>query len=81
VTSAEESEALGVPLHSPAFLFERTTVAVSGRPMEFVRSFYRGDRYQLVTELTPARSRNGRVVPTDARRSGPVSTSREEDTQ
>ena len=67
VTSAEESEALGVPLHSPAFLFERTTLTVSGRPMEFVRSFYRGDRYQLVTELTPSRSRNGRVVLGDAR--------------
>jgi GntR family transcriptional regulator len=81
VTSAEESEALGVPLHSPAFLFERTTLAVSGRPMEFVRSFYRGDRYQLVTELTPARSRNGRVVLTDARAPVTRSTQREEDVQ
>jgi len=80
VTSAEESEALGVPLHSPAFLFERTTLTVSGRPMEFVRSFYRGDRYQLVTELTPSRSRNGRVTLTDARSLvTPRSTTREED--
>jgi len=61
VTSEEESEALGVPLHSPAFLFERTTLAQSGRPIEFVRSFYRGDRYRLVTELLPRRGRNGRV--------------------
>jgi GntR family transcriptional regulator len=79
VTSAEESEALGVPLHSPAFLFERTTLTVSGRPMEFVRSFYRGDRYQLVTELTPSRSRNGRVVLGDARSVVTRSTPREED--
>ena len=45
VTNEEESEALGVPLHSPAFLFERTThsrdrrhrrvrpVALSRRPV------------------------------------------------
>ena len=31
VTNEEESEALGVPLHSPAFLFERTTRASAGR--------------------------------------------------
>src|ERR671926_1028956 len=42
VTNDEESEALGVPLHSPAFLFERTTRADSGRIVEFVRSIYRG---------------------------------------
>ncbi len=62
VTNEEESEVLGVPLHTPAFLFERTTVAESGRTVEFVRSIYRGDRYRLVAELTPQRSRNGRVA-------------------
>jgi GntR family transcriptional regulator len=51
VTNEEESSALGVPLHSPAFLFERTTRAESGEIVEFVRSIYRGDRYRLVTEL------------------------------
>jgi GntR family transcriptional regulator len=79
VTSAEESEALEVPLHSPAFLFERTTLTTAGRPMEFVRSFYRGDRYQLVTELKPSRSRNGRVTLADARSVGARGTMREED--
>ncbi len=67
VTNEEESEALGVPLHSPAFLFERTTLAQSGQPIEFVRSFYRGDRYRLVTELLPRRGRNGRVGLQEAR--------------
>ena len=43
--------ALGVPLHSPAFLFERTTQTRSGEVVEYVRSIYRGDRYRLVTEL------------------------------
>ena len=51
VTNEEESELLGVPLHSPAFLFERTTRSREGGIVEYVRSIYRGDRYRLVTEL------------------------------
>jgi GntR family transcriptional regulator len=51
VTNEEESDALGVPLHSPAFQFERTTRSGAGDIVEFVRSIYRGDRYRLVTEL------------------------------
>ena len=51
VTNETESEALGVPLHSPAFLFERTTRSSTGEIVEYVRSIYRGDRYKLVTEL------------------------------
>src|SRR5438105_13659851 len=62
VTNEEESEVLGVALHTPAFLFERTTVTESGRIVEFVRSIYRGDRYRLVADLTPQRSRNGRAA-------------------
>jgi GntR family transcriptional regulator len=54
VTSPEEAELLGVPVHSPAFLFERTTQSELGEVVEFVRSVYRGDRYRLVTELRPA---------------------------
>jgi GntR family transcriptional regulator len=53
VTNEEESEALGVPLHSPAFLFERVTHSeASDEIVEFVHSIYRGDRYRLVTDLT-----------------------------
>ena len=52
VTNEEESELLGVPLHSPAFLFERTTRSREGQIVEYVRSIYRGDRYRLVTELS-----------------------------
>jgi GntR family transcriptional regulator len=52
VTNEEESEALGVPLHSPAFLFERVTHSESSEIVEFVHSIYRGDRYRLVTDLT-----------------------------
>jgi GntR family transcriptional regulator len=59
VTNEEESEALGVPLHSPAFLFERTSRSSDGKTVEFVRSIYRGDRYVLVSELTPQTPRTG----------------------
>jgi GntR family transcriptional regulator len=51
VTNEEESGALGVPLHSPALLFERITRAASGDIVEFTSSTYRGDRYRLVSEL------------------------------
>ncbi len=51
VTNDEESAALGVPLHSPALLFERVTRSASGDIVEFTSSTYRGDRYRLVTEL------------------------------
>jgi GntR family transcriptional regulator len=51
VTNEEESAALGVPLHSPAFLFERTSRDENDRTVEFVQSVYRGDRYRIVTEL------------------------------
>ena len=57
VTNEEESELLGVPLHSPAFLFERTSRTADGETVEFVRSLYRGDRYRLVAELSQRRDR------------------------
>ncbi len=51
VTNGEESSALGVPLHSPALLFERVARAASGEIVEYTSSIYRGDRYRLVSEL------------------------------
>lgn len=62
VTNEEESEALHVPLHSPAFLFERTSRAADGRIVEFVRSIYRGDRYVIVSELSPNGARSAAPV-------------------
>jgi GntR family transcriptional regulator len=63
VTNEEESAALGVPLHSPAFLFERTSRDGDDRTVEYVQSIYRGDRYRIVTELgsreQPSRSYDG----------------------
>ena len=54
VTTEEEAELLGVPVHAPAFLFERVTESEQGQIVEYVRSIYRGDRYRLVTELRRA---------------------------
>jgi GntR family transcriptional regulator len=51
VTDEEESETLGVPLHSPALLFERVTRSPNGEIVEFTISIYRGDRYRIVSEL------------------------------
>ena len=51
VTNEEESDALGVPLHSPALLFERVTRSSTGDIVEFTSSTYRGDRYRIVTEI------------------------------
>lgn len=53
VIDEDESDALGVPPGTPAFLFERTTLSSTGRTIEFVRSIYRGDRYKLIAELQP----------------------------
>ncbi|QBI21979.1 GntR family transcriptional regulator [Egibacter rhizosphaerae] len=53
VTNEGESALLGVPLHSPAFLFERVTRDADHRVVEFVASVYRGDRYRIVSRLHP----------------------------
>jgi GntR family transcriptional regulator len=66
VTNEEESELLGVPLHSPAFLFERTSRTAEGETVEFVRSLYRGDRYRLVAELSQRRDRPISLAPAPA---------------
>ena len=52
VTNEDESAALGVPLHSPAFLFERFSRNGDDQVVEFVQSIYRGDRYRIVTDLS-----------------------------
>jgi GntR family transcriptional regulator len=43
----EEAEILGVDMEQPALLFQRVTHDQSGNIVEYVRSFYRGDRYEV----------------------------------
>ncbi len=52
VTDAQEAEILGVPVHAPALLFERTTRNADHAVIEYTRSIYRGDRYRITTRLT-----------------------------
>lgn len=51
VTNDAESGLLGVSILSPALLFERLTNDDTGRPIEYVHSLYRGDRYRIVSRL------------------------------
>ncbi|MGY1523830.1 GntR family transcriptional regulator [Streptomyces sp. MN3] len=51
VVTRAEAELLDVPELSPALLFERLTTDTEGRPVECVRSVYRGDRYRIVSRL------------------------------
>lgn len=52
LVNESESEHLGVPVGSPAMLMERLTFDADGRPFEYVKSVYRGDRYRVTTRLS-----------------------------
>jgi len=45
---------LRVAAGSPALSAERLTTLTDGRPLEYVHSIMRGDRYKIVLDLTPA---------------------------
>lgn len=49
--NAYEAELLHVREGTPLLLLERIARDTSDRPVEFVRSLYRGDRYRFTTEL------------------------------
>ena len=52
----EDAALLRVPAGSPALAAERLTRLADGRPLEFVQSIMRGDRYKIVLDLSrPAR--------------------------
>ncbi|MFI9724778.1 GntR family transcriptional regulator [Streptomyces sp. NPDC052092] len=61
VVTRAEAALLDVPELSPALLFERLTTDTAGRPVEYVHSLYRGDRYRIVSRLAlgPAVERTG----------------------
>lgn len=50
--TAEEAALLKVAAGSPVFIFTRTGYGENGRPLEYVKSMYRGDRYKIVQRLT-----------------------------
>jgi GntR family transcriptional regulator len=47
----EEAAMLHVSAEQPALLFQRVTRDPAGTPVEYVRSLYRGDRYEVHTRL------------------------------
>ncbi len=49
--TGKECRLLGIDRSTPVLEQERTTYGVDGRPFEFVRSAYRGDRYRMALEL------------------------------
>lgn len=52
VLASEQAALLGVPRGRPALLFERTSRDAAGAVFEYVRSWYRGDRYEVALRLT-----------------------------
>lgn len=48
----EDAALLRVPAGSPALAAERLTRLADGRPLEYVQSIMRGDRYKIVLDLT-----------------------------
>ena len=47
-----DAKQLQIATGSPVFLFTRTSHLENGKPIEFVKSVYRGDHYKLVNRLT-----------------------------
>ena len=51
----DDADRLRVPAGSPALATERVAFLADGRPLEYVRSIMRGDRYKLTLDLVNAR--------------------------
>jgi GntR family transcriptional regulator len=62
LANAEVARLLKSPRRGPMFMFTRTSYIPSGEAVEFVKSFYRGDRYKIVNRLTRV---NGEFLATD----------------
>ncbi len=48
----QQARLLEVPVGSPGLLIERRGFLADGRPAEFTQSYYRGDAYDLMSELS-----------------------------
>ena len=49
--SDEDAKFMEIAPESPVFLFTRLSFIESGKPVEYVKSVYRGDRYKIVNRL------------------------------
>ncbi|MFD0312901.1 GntR family transcriptional regulator [Streptomyces flavalbus] len=84
VVTRAEADLLDVPELSPALLFERLTSDTHDRPVEYVHSLYRGDRYRIVSRLalgprtrpaTPGEGHHPGIPPGDLAHGDPVTFS------
>jgi GntR family transcriptional regulator len=50
--TSEDARLLGQPEHAPALFIERISYLADGRVVEYTRSYYRGDSYDFVAELS-----------------------------
>ncbi|MGW0140342.1 GntR family transcriptional regulator [Streptomyces calvus] len=83
VVTRAEADLLEVPELSPALLFERLTTDAGDRPVEYVHSLYRGDRYRIVSRLAlgprtvpaPAEGHHPGIPPGDFTAGRPVTFS------
>lgn len=50
-STADQAEALQIPVGEPGLFIERRGFLADGRAAEFTQSFYRGDAYDVVAEL------------------------------
>ena len=55
------SDELGIPSGSPILYVERTMFGKGDKPVEFVQTSYRGDRYKYVVRMKAAKGRHGAV--------------------
>ncbi len=55
LAEGEDAELLGVPAGTPALAAERITYLETGRPLEYVQSVMRGDRYRVILDLVKER--------------------------
>jgi len=51
LASVTDAQLLEISEGSPIFIFKRTSYIHSGQAVEYVESFYRGDRYKIVHRL------------------------------
>ncbi|MFD9004584.1 GntR family transcriptional regulator [Streptomyces sp. NPDC059582] len=70
VVTRAEADLLAVPELSPALLFERLTYDTANRPVEYVHSLYRGDRYRIMSRLTLGPRTGPRPAPQDGHHPG-----------
>jgi GntR family transcriptional regulator len=62
-----EASLLGIPSGAPVLVLCRQSFDAIGRPVEFVRSYYRADRFRFRTRLQPPATPSGPTLPTDTR--------------